>query len=133
MNIYDIRRGGKVLFLLVAIGVLITFVLVSNNLVNDLAAQERERMQIWADATKQIADIGRNPEAASSPENIDFLLSIIEQNHTIPVLLTDNSGRIMMHRNFDLPEEAWLKSLEAMVPPKFLELNKKAFTLGKNA
>ena len=34
---------------------------------------------------------------------------------------------------FDLPEEAWQKSLEAMVPPKFLELNKKAFELGKNA
>ena len=34
---------------------------------------------------------------------------------------------------FDLPEEAWQKSLEAMVPPKFLELNKKAFALGKNA
>ena len=34
---------------------------------------------------------------------------------------------------FDLPEEAWLNSLEAMVPPKFLELNKKAFALGKNA
>ena len=34
---------------------------------------------------------------------------------------------------FDLPEEAWQKSLEAMVPPKFLELNKKAFQLGKNA
>ena len=34
---------------------------------------------------------------------------------------------------FDLPEEAWQASLEAMVPPKFLELNKKAFQLGKNA
>ncbi len=34
---------------------------------------------------------------------------------------------------FDLPEEAWQKSLEANVPPKFLELNKKAFALGKNA
>ena len=34
---------------------------------------------------------------------------------------------------FDLPEEAWQKSLEAMVPAKFLELNKKAFQLGKNA
>ena len=32
---------------------------------------------------------------------------------------------------FDLPEEAWQASLEAMVPPKFLELNKKAFELGK--
>lgn len=34
---------------------------------------------------------------------------------------------------FDLPDEAWQKSLEAMVPPKFLELNQKAFELGKNA
>ena len=34
---------------------------------------------------------------------------------------------------FHLPEEAWMKSLEAMVPPKFLELNKRAFALGRNA
>ena len=34
---------------------------------------------------------------------------------------------------FDLPDEAWQKSLEAMVPPKFLELNKRAFELGKRA
>ena len=34
---------------------------------------------------------------------------------------------------FDLPEEAWQKSLEAMVPRKFLELNTKAIELGKNA
>ena len=34
---------------------------------------------------------------------------------------------------FDLPDEAWQKSLEAVVPPKFLELNKKAFALGKLA
>ena len=34
---------------------------------------------------------------------------------------------------FDLPEEAWMKSLEANVPSRFLEMNKKAFELGKNA
>ncbi|MBR6012981.1 MAG: indolepyruvate oxidoreductase subunit beta [Selenomonadaceae bacterium] len=33
---------------------------------------------------------------------------------------------------FDIPEDAWQKSLEANVPAKFLELNKKAFELGKN-
>lgn len=32
---------------------------------------------------------------------------------------------------FDLPEDAWLKSLEENVPQKFLEMNKKAFELGK--
>ena len=34
---------------------------------------------------------------------------------------------------FDLPEEAWQEALEAMVPAKFLDLNRKAFELGKNA
>ena len=34
---------------------------------------------------------------------------------------------------FDLPEEAWMQAMEAIVPAKFLELNKKAFDLGKNA
>ena len=32
---------------------------------------------------------------------------------------------------FDLPDEAWLSSIEAVVPERFLELNKKAFDLGK--
>lgn len=34
---------------------------------------------------------------------------------------------------FDLPEEAWMAAMEENVPPKFMELNKKAFELGKNA
>ena len=34
---------------------------------------------------------------------------------------------------FDLPDEAWMASLEANVPARFIELNKKAFMLGKNA
>ena len=34
---------------------------------------------------------------------------------------------------FDIEESAWQESLKANVPPKFLELNKKAFELGKMA
>ena len=34
---------------------------------------------------------------------------------------------------FDFPEETWIRALEALVPPKFIELNKRAFALGKNA
>lgn len=33
---------------------------------------------------------------------------------------------------FDINEEAWQEALAANVPPKFLELNRKAFELGKN-
>ena len=40
-------------------------------------------------------------------------------------------GRLSYY--FDMPEEAWQKAMEAIVPAKFLEMNKKAFALGKNA
>ena len=36
-----------------------------------------------------------------------------------------------LSRYFDFPAEAWEKSLEAMVPAKFLDLNRKAFALGR--
>ncbi len=34
---------------------------------------------------------------------------------------------------FDLPMEAWDRAMEAVVPPKFMEMNRKAFALGRNA
>lgn len=36
-------------------------------------------------------------------------------------------------RYFEASQEAWTEALEASVPPKFLELNKKAFALGRDA
>ena len=38
-----------------------------------------------------------------------------------------------LSRYFELPEDAWRRSLEAMVPEKFLELNRRAFALGRSA
>ena len=103
MNIYDMRRYGLIAFLMVSLGLVALFLYVSNQLVNDLARQERDRMQLWADATQRLADLNQgDPEADAA--NIDFLFSIIERNRTIPVLLTDDAGNIILHRNFDLPE-----------------------------
>ena len=33
---------------------------------------------------------------------------------------------------FDFTQDEWMKAIEESVPPKFLEINKKAFELGKN-
>ena len=40
-------------------------------------------------------------------------------------------GRLSKY--FDIPAEDWLAAIEESVPAKFLELNKKAFSLGLNA
>ena len=37
-----------------------------------------------------------------------------------------------LSKNFDFTQEQWLEAIEQSVPAKFLELNKKAFELGKN-
>lgn len=120
-NIYDIRRYGKWVFLTIAAAVVVIFLYVSNNMVRDLASSERERMQIWADATKEIVkqldNEADNPDIPGS--DIDFLLRIIEGNTTIPVLLTDDAGNILNYRNFTLPEP-----VDSLNPMELSETNR---------
>ena len=102
-SIYDIRRYGIIGFLMVSVAVVGIFLFYSDKLVDDLAEQERARMQIWADATREIVNVGSDD--AGGTEVMDFLLSIIEGNSNIPVLFTDGDGNILMHRNFNLPDK----------------------------
>ena len=109
-NIYDSRRIWKVVFLILSLVLVALFLYISNNLVKDLAEQERERMEIWADATRELVtgtsfdmDADGNP-IGSGGTDVDFLLRIIEANHNIPVLLVDDKDNILDHRNFRLPD-----------------------------
>ncbi|MCM1033367.1 MAG: HAMP domain-containing histidine kinase [Odoribacter sp.] len=99
-------RYGKPAFLVTAAAVVAMFIVISTGLVRDLSQQERIRMEIWADATREIintvADGGSGDNGGAI--DIDFLLRIIESNTTIPVLLTDDAGNILQQRNFDLPQ-----------------------------
>lgn len=54
-NIYERRRLWKIAFLAVSLVLVAVFLQVSNNLVKDLSQQERDRMEIWAKATKELA------------------------------------------------------------------------------
>lgn len=89
-------RYGKIMFLVTAAAVVAVFIYVSTGLVRDLSVQERQRMEIWADATKEII----SSTDSENDVNMDFLLRIIESNTTIPVLLTDDEGNILLSRNF---------------------------------
>ena len=99
-KIYDRRRIWKIAFVVISMLLVGAFILISNNLVKDLAVQERERMQIWANATKELTTVS----SSGMNTDVDFLFGIIESNHSIPVLLVDDHGNILLHRNFVLPE-----------------------------
>ncbi len=56
-------------------------------------------------------------------------LTLAEQAGTAKAVNIVLMGRLS--RYMDFPEEAWLKAIEKLVKPQFLEVNKKAFALGR--
>ena len=97
-SIYDRQRTGKIIFIAVSVTAIIIFLIISNNLVKSLAAQERERMNVWAQATEKLAQ-------AEVDADVEFLLGIIEQNTSIPVMIADSAFTIIDYRNFSLPDK----------------------------
>lgn len=77
---------------------IIIFLIISNNLVKSLAQQERERMNVWAEATEKLAN-------ADVDTDVDFLFDIISQNNSIPVMVADRDFTIIDYRNFNLPDK----------------------------
>ena len=118
-------------FIAISLVLVSLFLYISNNLVKDLAEQERERMEIWANATQELTTMGSGGDVddqgepvTTSATDVDFLLSIIEANHNIPVLLVDDQDNILLHRNFRLPEPEDSLAFE-ITPANMAYLNKK--------
>lgn len=117
-----ISQYGRTLFLVTAAAVVAVFIYVSTGLVRDLSVQERQRMEIWADATREIVA----STDSKGVVDIDFLLRIIESNTTIPVLLTDGDGNILLSRNFPPDaDEAYLqrKLRDLASSPNVIDIN----------
>ena len=102
-----LNRTSKYIFLTITLIAVAIFLIAGKNLVKQLAAQEKERMDIWASATQRLAK-------ADIDTDIDFLLSIISQNNSIPVLVADSNFHILDFRNFSLPEEETASSFEEL-------------------
>ena len=63
-------------------------------LVSKLKVEERKNIKLWAEATRLIS-------LPDTSQNVEFLSTIIENNNTVPVILTDESDSIISTRNFD--------------------------------
>jgi len=71
--------------------------LYTNNLVKKLAVEERKKAELWVKATNLIA----SPNMDISSEYLDFLLTVIQYNSTVPVIVTDSLDNLMFHKNLD--------------------------------
>ena len=98
INLYESRQHLKYVFIIVAILIALVSLAVSNRLIKKLAQEERARMEIWTEAYRVLS-------TEDTDQNLMVILRIIEGNTSIPVILCNDQGEILSHRNINVPSE----------------------------
>ena len=91
------RKHFKLIFILMGGAIVALSTLFSNRLANKLAQEEEKKIQIWAEATRQLVIL-------EDDTFINFMLSIIEGNTTIPVIIVDENDEVIQSRNIEEPK-----------------------------
>lgn len=94
MNIYTKKIRFKYVLFLLAILIGVGSLYYTNQLVDKLAHEERTKVEMWAKATGLIIN--------SADENsLPFLVEVIQNNETVPVIVLDDDNNIIFMRNLD--------------------------------
>lgn len=124
VNLYAQKKKWKIILSVFALLIVSMSIYYTNNLVNKFAIQEQKEIKMWAEAVQSHAELMNYTEtffnavsnqerkrvellamayrrflAASQEENIDIYLDIIQNNISIPVIITDNDNNITLSIN----------------------------------
>ena len=113
-SIYDSRQRWKFGFIFAAVLIAIFSVVVSDLLIKDLAREERQKMEVWSEATRVMTS--ENPSL-----NMQLILKIIQGNTSIPVILCTDQDEVVSYNNIEIPE----KDSELFLRKKVKELKSK--------
>jgi signal transduction histidine kinase len=110
LDIYLKRKRGKILLLVVAVIIGLASLLYTNWLTEKMANEERKKVELWAEATKRVADAGIQSSSQANVEQLNtaylsLIQSILEQNTTIPVVIIEPGGQFNYDANISFHEE----------------------------
>ena len=88
----DRLHNIRLLFIMVAVLIAFASVVVSHLLISDLAKEEATRMEVWAEAMRSL-------NAADEHTDLALVLKVINENHTIPVIVINRQGHVQTYRN----------------------------------
>lgn len=91
----DRIRQVKIFLVVAAIFIAVASLLVSRSLTHDLAEQEKSKMQVWAEAMKSLS-------AADENTDLSLVLKVLDENHTIPIVVLNNEGVVTEYRNIEI-------------------------------
>lgn len=107
MQSSDRIRNVKVVLTLAAVVIAAASLVVSHFLIRDLQRQERNNMEVWAEAMRSLSH-------ADETTDLNLVLKVINGNNFIPVVVLDELGGITTYRNLPLDEKTAADSLQAL-------------------
>ena len=91
----DRIRQVKIILVVTAIVIAVASLVVSHLLVKDLQREERNKMEVWAQAMQTLQE-------ADETTDLALVLSVIQGNKTIPVIVLDSDEQVMDYRNVNI-------------------------------
>lgn len=124
MNIYSRKQRWKLFLLLGAVLIVIASLWYTNILVKKIADDERKKVRLWAEAIQRKASLVKytnelfhkieneerqkielwaeaNRQLGKDLSDYTFVLEVIKNNQTIPVIIADENGKILLSKNID--------------------------------
>ena len=91
----------KIILVILAVVIAIASLVVSHVLVRDLSRQERNNMEVWAEAMRTLSHADANTD-------LNLVLKVMNGNNHIPVIVLDEFDNVIEYRNveIDAPTEA---------------------------
>jgi len=131
LDIYTQKKRSKILLFILALIIIGSSIFYTNLLVNQFAKQERKNVQLWAAAVHRKASLVKYTEfffnqlqeeerkrvelfaevykqllSDKDDSDLTFYLDIIHNNTTIPVIYTNDAGKIISQKNLDFPNDS---------------------------
>lgn len=96
MQWVDRIKQVKIVLVVMAVIIALLSLSVSHYLVRDLSREEEQKMEVWAEAMRSLSN-------ASVDTDLNLVLTVINGNNTIPVVVVDYDGVVQTYRNLEIP------------------------------
>lgn len=107
MQWIDRMRQVKILLVVMAVVMSVGSLVISHFLVRDLKHEEQRKMEIWAEAMRSL-------NSADEYTDLTLVLTVLNSNSTIPVVVLDREGEVQDYRNIPLREESTEEQMRAV-------------------
>lgn len=109
LEAYVAKQRWKLILLFVAVIIGFASLYITNSLVKELSNEERKKIELWAQAIRELSQVNN---FADTTQSFTIILDVLHNNTTVPVILTDEDGGILSYRNLSLRRTSHPAELE---------------------